>query len=161
MLESNYSDFVIAIISYDEVSHEIREHFRPQNLRAYVRIIVHNFANHFDISTPKPAISPLQMSHPTYPVILPHLTRLLSKRAFPKTICPSEVARALSPAELTACDVTSWRDLMDDVRVLVWDMRNRGEVEVLQGGVVFEGKRGEVRGPIRVRLKREDGEAEV
>ena len=42
---------------------------------------------------------------------------------------------------------------MPHVRSMLWEMRSRGEVEVLQGGVVLEGRMGleDVKGPIRAR----------
>lgn len=87
-------------------------------------------------------------------VLVPPTTHLLQTRAFPKTICPSEIARALSTNELSALGYATWRDAMDDVRGLVWEMRGRGEVEVLQRGEVVEVEALEdVRGPIRVRWK--------
>ena len=159
MLGSNYSQFVIANISYDGVLHRFGPMLvpfdGPQSPELNSEPITVISLNYLDITPPlyKNHHYPPLMSHPTHPILIPHLTRLLSARTFPKTLCPSEVARALSPAELTACNVTGWRDLMDDVRALAWDMRERGEVEVLQGGVVFERERGEIRGPMRIRLK--------
>ncbi|PVH98293.1 hypothetical protein DM02DRAFT_467364, partial [Periconia macrospinosa] len=78
---------------------------------------------------------------------------LLQSRAFPKTICPSEVARSLSNRDLSELGCATWRDAMDDVRGLVWEMRARGEVEVLQRGEVLDEvtELYEVKGPIRVR----------
>ena len=87
-------------------------------------------------------------------VLVPPTTHLLQARAFPKTICPSEIARALSANELSTLGYATWRDAMDDVRGLVWEMRGRGEVEVLQKGEVVEVESlADVRGPIRVRRK--------
>lgn len=86
-------------------------------------------------------------------VILQHADRLLSTRDFPKTICPSEVARALSREELTTLNVSDWRETMDDIRQIVWEKRGAGEVEVLQKGeVVWVESLEDIRGPIRVRL---------
>ena len=84
-----------------------------------------------------------------------HLDRLLETRAHPKTICPSEVARALTSAELEEAGASSWRELMADVRHLVWQMRDRGEIEVLQHGEVLGNDVGleDVKGPVRVRKK--------
>ncbi|KAF2758768.1 hypothetical protein EJ05DRAFT_476081 [Pseudovirgaria hyperparasitica] len=84
-----------------------------------------------------------------------HLQTLLSKRAPPKTLCPSEVARALSSAELQAEGVGEWRELMPRIRDLVWQMRDEGEVEILQRGEVLAADVGveSVIGPIRVRRK--------
>jgi len=85
-----------------------------------------------------------------------HLTRLLGARAYPKTICPSEVARALSASELQALDASEWRDVMPAIREAVWEMRDRGEVEIMQRGEVVGSEVGleDVKGPIRVRLVR-------
>jgi hypothetical protein len=88
-------------------------------------------------------------------ILQPHLERLLNSREHPKTICPSEVARAVSSHELVSGGFSSWRDAMSDIRVLVAEMKSRGEVEVLQKGSVVEGDLGEglenVVGPLRVR----------
>ena len=67
---------------------------------------------------------------------------LLARRAPGATICPSDVARALGPAD-------GWRPLMDPVRDAAWRLVEAGEVEVTQGGrpVAREG----LRGPVRIR----------
>jgi hypothetical protein len=79
---------------------------------------------------------------------------LLSRRAYPKTICPSEVARSLSSCELQSLGVCEWRDLMPQLREMAFELRDRGDVEILQRGEVVSTERGigDVRGPIRVRL---------
>ncbi|MCJ1236203.1 hypothetical protein MMC14_004181 [Varicellaria rhodocarpa] len=84
-----------------------------------------------------------------------HLERLLSLREFPKTICPSEAPRALSNDELEAAGVSEWRALMPEARKILWGMRDRGEVEILQGGVPLPNSitLEEVKGPIRARRK--------
>jgi len=86
-------------------------------------------------------------------ILNPHLDRLLSARAHPKTICPSEVARALSQEELKAANAPEWRDLMPTIREILWEMRAQGEVEILQRGEpVPEGiQLQDVKGPIRAR----------
>jgi hypothetical protein len=56
-------------------------------------------------------------------IILRHANRLLGARDFPKTICPSEIARALSREELDALGAAEWRETMDDVR------RRKGKLE--------------------------------
>lgn len=84
-----------------------------------------------------------------------HLERLLSSRPHPKTICPSEVPRALSASELQLVGASDWRDLMPDVREILWRMRDCGEVEILQKGtplsptIAIE----DVKGPIRARRR--------
>lgn len=86
-------------------------------------------------------------------ILLPYLNHLLSTRSYPKTICPSECARALSAEELKASGTSSWRDLMPHVREMLWDMRQRGEVEILQKGVPIADEIGlqDIKGPIRAR----------
>lgn len=85
-------------------------------------------------------------------VILHHAHRLLQMRDFPKTICPSEIARALSPGELHTLGASEWRDTMGAIREVMWEKRQAGEVEVLQKGEVVEAERLEdIRGPIRLR----------
>jgi Protein of unknown function (DUF3253) len=97
------------------------------------------------------------MAEPQSPpdILKVYLDRLLASREPPKTICPSEVARALTSIELATVGVSSWRELMLDIRVMVAKMRDRGEVEVLQKGLVLEGDLGrsleDIKGPIRVR----------
>ena len=88
-------------------------------------------------------------------ILEPHLSRLLSSRTHPKTICPSEVPRALSSAELQEAGASSWRDLMDCARAIVWELRDRNEVEILQKGEVLASntRLEDVSGPIRVRKK--------
>ena len=85
--------------------------------------------------------------------VLRHIDRLLSSREYPKTICPSEVARALTAAELEIYGASDWRSLMPAIRDLLWKMRENGEVEILQkGSLVPQGiELGDVKGPIRAR----------
>lgn len=86
-------------------------------------------------------------------IILRHADRLLSTRAWPKTICPSEIARALSREELETLDASEWRDAMEEIRHAVWEKRQAGEVEVMQKGEVVDAESLEdIKGPIRVRL---------
>ncbi|GAM85793.1 hypothetical protein ANO11243_038010 [Dothideomycetidae sp. 11243] len=81
------------------------------------------------------------------------MSHLLSTRSPPKTFCPSEVARALTDAELSALDMSDWRSAMDAVRALAWRLRDAGELEVLQKGEVLDPhtRLEDVRGPIRLR----------
>ncbi|MFN3822464.1 MAG: DUF3253 domain-containing protein [Pseudorhodobacter sp.] len=60
-------------------------------------------------------------------------------RRAPKTLCPSEVARALSP---------DWRPLMPHVRAVAAGM---AEVEILQKGAPVPDPAA-CRGPVRLRL---------
>ncbi|KIX94950.1 uncharacterized protein Z520_09260 [Fonsecaea multimorphosa CBS 102226] len=81
---------------------------------------------------------------------------LLHSRTYPKTLCPSEVARSLSPSDLSALGVSHWRDLMPRLREMAFEARDRDEVDVLQRGELVSGERRmeDVTGPIRVRLRR-------
>ncbi|KAK4692630.1 hypothetical protein P7C71_g4607, partial [Lecanoromycetidae sp. Uapishka_2] len=85
--------------------------------------------------------------------LVPIVERLLSSRDYPKTICPSEVPRALTADQLKQLGVSEWRELMSEVRELLWDMRQRGQVEILQkNSPVPDGiELKDVRGPIRAR----------
>ena len=87
--------------------------------------------------------------------VLPHLHQLLSKREHPKTLCPSEAARALSTTELKEAGAESWRDLMSIIRSLCFQMRDDGEIEILQRGQVLPETQtaANTLGPIRVRKK--------
>jgi hypothetical protein len=89
-------------------------------------------------------------------IILSHANSLLDKRNHPKTICPSEVARAFSRDELNMLDAPVWRNTMEHVRQVVWQLREQGEVEVMQKGeVVTVESLEEIRGPIRVRRRQQ------
>lgn len=85
-------------------------------------------------------------------LIVSHAERLLDARQYPKTICPSEIARAFSAPELQTLGVSAWRDTMDVVREVMWAKREAGEVEVMQKGEVVDvASLDDIRGPIRVR----------
>ena len=85
-------------------------------------------------------------------ILKQHLTDFLHKREPPKTFCPSEVARALTADELADLGFASWRDAMSDIREVAWQMRESGDLEILQkGSSVGDVGPNEVRGPIRIR----------
>ena len=88
------------------------------------------------------------------------LHELLASRDFPKTICPSEAPRSLSTSQLEQLGASGWRDLMDETRAIVWSMRDRGEVEILQRGHILsdDARIEDVKGPIRVRRKGPTGD---
>lgn len=108
------------------------------------------------ISKPASAEMSADHAHVENDAIQKHLDRLLEARASPKTICPSEVARALSSSELEELDTKEWRDVMPTIRVRVWKMRDQGQVEIMQKGAVLSNDVSleNVKGPIRVRLRR-------
>ncbi len=67
------------------------------------------------------------------------ITRQVTARGAGKTVCPSEVARALSE---------EWRELMGQVREVAAGMAQRGEIAVTQSGVPVDAV--EAVGPIRL-----------
>jgi Protein of unknown function (DUF3253) len=69
---------------------------------------------------------------------------LAEHRSPERTICPSDVARAVGG--------DGWRTLMEPVRSVVKDLARRGEVEILQRGEVVDPDHG-WRGPIRIRRR--------
>ena len=98
----------------------------------------------------------MPLDSPRQEILLPHINHLLSSRDHPKTICPSEVPRALTTTELQTLGASSWRELMPEVREMIWEMRKGGKVEILQkGSVIPDGiKLEDIRGPIRARKVR-------
>ncbi|MGF1523633.1 MAG: DUF3253 domain-containing protein [Leptolyngbyaceae cyanobacterium] len=70
------------------------------------------------------------------------LLKLVHDRGPTKTICPSEVARALS------CD--DWRALMEQVRAVGIELHDAGKIAVTQKGHAVDPRA--VKGPIRYRL---------
>jgi Protein of unknown function (DUF3253) len=89
--------------------------------------------------------------------VIPHIHHILDSRSFPKTLCPSEAARALSAAELQKTGVDHWRDLMPAIRELAFELRDRGVLQILQKGVVLPESQTmqQTVGPIRLRRKNE------
>ncbi|CAD7712651.1 hypothetical protein LMG31886_02070 [Xanthomonas hydrangeae] len=67
---------------------------------------------------------------------------LLARRLPQQSICPSDVARALSE------DETHWRALMPQVRNVAADLARKDVVRVTQRGDVVDP--GTVRGPVRL-----------
>ena len=68
---------------------------------------------------------------------------LAAQRGRDKTICPSEVARKLSPND--------WRTYMKEIRKIAFELRDAGKVLIMQKGNEVAGS--EVVGPIRIRIK--------
>ena len=72
------------------------------------------------------------------------IRELLDARSRDSTICPSDVARAMSENE--------WRELMEPVRRAARRLVDAGEVEITQKGSVVAPST--AKGPIRIRWKR-------
>lgn len=104
-------------------------------------------------------IHPLQSDSQTTEILRRGLSGKLQSRQFPKTICPSEIPRALSRSDLASTGLSDWRQLMPQVRSMLFDMRAKGEVEILQKGRVISTSTtlDDVHGPIRARLVPKDG----
>lgn len=99
------------------------------------------------------------------------LLRLARHRSWPKTLCPSEVARTIHlPGPLLAeAKVRSWRDLMPTLRDICVELHNLSDqlaenradndgaedIEILQKGFVLPRplRVDDIRGPIRVRKR--------
>lgn len=73
------------------------------------------------------------------------IAALLERRGPGKTVCPSEVARALAGDR-------AFRPLMDDVRRVAGALADRGVVQATQRGVPVDPRT--ARGPIRLRRAR-------
>lgn len=71
------------------------------------------------------------------------IIELLGQRADGASICPSEVARAVTPV--------GWRPLMPLVRDVAREMANEGQVEIRQKGKTVS-PTDDWRGPIRIVL---------
>ena len=98
-------------------------------------------------SQPQPPAPPPASSsrQPSDAQLTATILALTSRRFPPKTICPSEVPRALCSA---------WRDCMPRVRRLAIQLAQEGRIEITQGGqVVHVEKEEEIKGPIRLRWK--------
>ncbi len=66
----------------------------------------------------------------------------VTRRGVGKTICPSEVAKALSPDD--------WRGLMESVRSVAFELSTKNGIAITQKGEVVGD--GALKGPIRVGL---------
>ncbi|WP_270938412.1 DUF3253 domain-containing protein [Falsiroseomonas oryzae] len=77
--------------------------------------------------------------------IAAEILRLTAARGPDKSICPSEVARALAPEE------DAWRRLMGAVRAAAIRLARDGRIEVLRKGRPVD-PAAEIRGVIRLRI---------
>jgi len=73
------------------------------------------------------------------------ILRQTAERGADKSICPSEVARALAPAE------EEWRRLLGPVRAAAIRLARAGRIEVLRKGKPVDPE-AEIRGVIRLRI---------
>lgn len=82
---------------------------------------------------------------PNADAIAAEILRQTTERGAEKSICPSEVARALAPEE------DAWRRLMGAVRAAAIRLAREGQVEVLRKGKPVD-PAAEIRGVIRLRI---------
>lgn len=80
-------------------------------------------------------------------VLREEILRQTGERGPERSICPSEVARALAP------DEADWRPLMSRVRSAALALAREGQVEVLRKGKPADPAQ-EIRGVIRLRIAR-------
>jgi hypothetical protein len=73
------------------------------------------------------------------------ILRQTAERGADKSICPSEVARALAPTE------EAWRRLLGPVRAAAIRLAREGRIEVLRKGKPVDPE-AEIRGVIRLRI---------
>lgn len=78
------------------------------------------------------------------PAIRAEMLEQLEARGAEKSICPSEVARALSP--------TDWRPLMARVRREAVALAREGRIDILRKGKPVD-PQAEIRGVIRLRIR--------
>src|SRR5579875_1695581 len=71
------------------------------------------------------------------------ILELLEERGEEKTICPSEVARAVASADVRG----EWEPLMQPVRDAALRLVDHGRIVVMQRGKVIDGRT--AKGPIR------------
>jgi hypothetical protein len=82
---------------------------------------------------------------PNTDAIATEILRQTAARGADKSICPSEVARALAPED------DAWRRLMGAVRATAMRLAREGQVEVLRKGKPVDSA-AEIRGVIRLRI---------
>lgn len=70
------------------------------------------------------------------------ILELAEKVGEEKTICPSEVARALWPDD--------WLPHMEEIRAVAVELRDEGEIEISQKGIPV--RESQFTGPIRLRI---------
>jgi hypothetical protein len=67
---------------------------------------------------------------------------MAAERAPDKTVCPSEIARALFP--------TNWRKHMQDIRDAAVELQKDGKITMTQKGQPVDD--GNIKGPIRIKF---------
>ena len=86
------------------------------------------------------------------------MLRLLRRRGPAKSLCPSEVARALGAKDPSE-EGEGWRAWMPDIRQVAGELASAGILRVTQGGKTVA--IASARGPIRLVLSEESQEGEA
>jgi hypothetical protein len=76
------------------------------------------------------------------PNIRQTILHMATDRGMDKTICPSEVARALFPV--------NWRKYMEEVREAAIELQQEGKVSITQKGEPADVEH--IKGPIRIKI---------
>ncbi|MBD1392429.1 DUF3253 domain-containing protein [Mucilaginibacter glaciei] len=79
----------------------------------------------------------------TSPLIAQTILQTATERGPEKSTCPSEIARALFPAD--------WRKHMDEVRQAAIELQKSGKVSITQKGMPVDVEY--IKGPIRIKIK--------
>ena len=91
---------------------------------------------------------------------LDKILKAVQAREFPKTCCPSEVARSLPKEELGELGCTDWRAAMVVVREAAWELRQREKLDITQKGEAIDvTSLSDIKGPIRLRVRPETDRA--
>jgi hypothetical protein len=89
----------------------------------------------------------LQEAEELQPRLEAAILDLLGQRAAGKTICPSEVARAVAGSQARSM----WEPLMEPTRQAAGHLVNEGRLVITQHGRVIDGAT--AKGPVRLRLR--------
>jgi hypothetical protein len=81
------------------------------------------------------------MNHELF-IISQNILSMATERGADKTICPSEVARSMFPAD--------WRKHMNEVREAAIDLHLEGKVTITQKGEPVDVNH--IKGPIRIKI---------
>lgn len=76
------------------------------------------------------------------PTIPQTILAMATERGPDKTVCPSEIARELFPAD--------WRKHMQEVRDAAIELQNQGKVAITQKGSPVD--TGNIKGPVRIKI---------
>jgi hypothetical protein len=82
----------------------------------------------------------------TRDIVAAEILRQTEARSAAKSICPSEVARALAP------DEAAWRSMLGLVRSVAHDLARSGRIDVLRKGKPVDPTE-DIRGVVRLRIR--------